>query len=145
MDPPEASRGNNLTSHLVFWSKAGMDLAPAVEQTKSRDRSLAPLRDEPMRRQRAATQAQTHGSGGSSALSDAAGMSRSAIRKGIAGLEVRKTRPKAAVQTRLRREGAGRRRLTATDPGVAAGAGAAGGADEPGRSDARAPRAWPLD
>ena len=59
--------------------------------------------DERMRRQWAATEAQTYGWGGLSAVSDATGMSRNTIRKGMAELEVRKKRPKAVVETRLRR------------------------------------------
>ena len=95
-----------------------MHVAPAIEQIKSRYRSLAPLMDERMRRQWAATEAQTYGWGGVSAVSDATGMSRNTIRKGLAELEVRKRRPKALVETRLRREGGGRKRLTVTDPGL---------------------------
>jgi Rhodopirellula transposase DDE domain len=93
-------------------------VASAIRQIKSRYRSLAPLMDERMRRQWAATEAQTYGWGGLSAVSDATGMSRNTIRKGMAELALRKAKPKAAVQTRLRREGGGRKRLTETDPGL---------------------------
>ena len=72
--------------------------------------------DERMRRQWAATEAQTYGWGGLSAVSDATGMSRNTIRKGMAELEVRRKKPKAVVGTRLRREGGGRKRLTENDP-----------------------------
>jgi len=95
-----------------------MQIPPAIEQIKSRYRSLAPLMDERMRRQWAATEAQTYGWGGVSAVSDATGMSRNTIRKGMAELEVRKRKPKAVIETRLRREGGGRKRLTVTDPGL---------------------------
>ena len=74
--------------------------------------------DERMRRQWAATEAQTYGWGGLSAVSDATGMSRNTIRKGMAELEVRKRRPKAVLATRLREEGGGRKRLTESDPGL---------------------------
>ena len=45
-------------------------------------------------------------------------MSRNTIRKGLAELEAREKRPKAVVETRLRREGGGRKCLTETDPGL---------------------------
>ena len=95
-----------------------MHVASAIGQIKSRYRSLAPLMDERMRRQWAATEAQTYGWGGLSAVSDATGMSRNTIRKGLAELEARKKRPKAVVETRLRREGGGRKCLSETDPGL---------------------------
>ena len=72
--------------------------------------------DERLRRQWAATEAQTYGWGGLSAVSDATGMSRNTIHKGMAELEVRRKKPKAVVATRLRREGGGRKRLTENDP-----------------------------
>ena len=78
-------------------SKGGNHVASAVGQIKSRYRSPAPLMDERMRRQWAATEAQTYGWGGRNAGSDAIGMSRNTIRKGMAELEVRKKRPKAVV------------------------------------------------
>ena len=95
-----------------------MHVASTVEQIKSRYRSLASLMDERMRRQWAASEAQTYGWGGVSAVSDATGMSRNTIRKGLAELEVRKKKPKALLEPRLRRQGGGRKRLTETDPGL---------------------------
>ena len=74
--------------------------------------------DERMRRQWAATEAQTFGRGGVSAVSSATGMSRNTIRKGLAELAVRKKHPRAPVAARLRQEGGGRKRLTETDPGL---------------------------
>ena len=71
-----------------------------------------------MRRQWAATEAQTHGWGGLSAVSDAMGMSRNTIRKGMTELAVRKKNPKAVVAAGLRRKGGGRKRLTESDPGL---------------------------
>ncbi|EQD68356.1 hypothetical protein B2A_00473, partial [mine drainage metagenome] len=49
--------------------------------------------DERMRRQWAATEAQTYGWGGLSAVSDATGMSRNTIRRGVAELEMHKRKP----------------------------------------------------
>ena len=60
-----------------------------------------------MRRQWAATEAQTYGWGGLSAVSIATGMSRNTIRKGLAELAVRKKNPKAGVDACLRRKGVG--------------------------------------
>ncbi len=74
--------------------------------------------DERMRRQWAATEAQTYGWGGLSAVSSATGMSRNTIRKGLAELAVRKKDPKAGVDACLRRKGGGRKCLTESDPGL---------------------------
>ena len=95
-----------------------MPIASAIRQIKSRYRSLAPLMDERMRRQWAATEAQTYGWGGLSAVSSATGMSRNTIRKGLAELAVRKQHPKARVDACLRKQGGGRKRLTESDPGL---------------------------
>lgn len=89
-----------------------------VRQIKTRYRALAPVMDERMRRQWAATEAQTYGWGGMSAVSEATGMSRNTIRKGIAEIAARKKKPKTAVSTRLRKPGGGRKRLSETDPGL---------------------------
>ena len=71
-----------------------------------------------MRRQWAATEAQTYGWGGLSAVSIATGMSRNTIRKGLAELAVCKKNPKAGVDACLRRKGGGRKCLTESDPGL---------------------------
>lgn len=90
--------------------------ASALQQIKSRYRSLAPLMDERMRRRWAATEAQTYGWGGLSAVSEATGISRNTIRKGLEELAVRKKKRKVVVESRLRREGGGRKCLTESDP-----------------------------
>ena len=90
-----------------------------LRQIKSRYRSLGPLMDERMRRQWAATEAQTYGRGGLSAVSSATGMSRNTIRRGLEELVARKKNPRAAVDARVRKQGGGRKRLTETDPGLA--------------------------
>jgi|SRR5450759_1574320 len=79
-------------------------------------RSLAPLMDERVRRQWAATEAQAYGCGGVSAVSSATGMSRKTIRKGLAELGIREQDPDASVELRLRRPGGGRKRLIESDP-----------------------------
>jgi hypothetical protein len=96
-----------------------MQDAAALRQIKSRYRGLAPLMDERMRRQWAATEAQTYGRGGVSAVSGATGMSRNTIRKGLFELAARKKNPRVPVATRIRKKGGGRKRLTETDPGIA--------------------------
>ena len=95
-----------------------MPHATALRQIKSRYRSLGPLMDERLRRQWAATEAQAYGRGGLSAVSSVTGMSRNTIRKGLGELSARKQNPKAPVESRLRKEGGGRKRLTETDPGL---------------------------
>ena len=95
-----------------------MHIAAVVEQIRSRYRSLGPVMDERVRRQWAATEAQTYGWGGLSAVSDATGMSRNTVRKGIAELKLRKKSRKAVVGTRLRKKGGGRKCLTETDTGL---------------------------
>ena len=95
-----------------------MESALSLRQIKSRYRSLAPLMDERMRRQWAASEAQTYGWGGLSAVSLATGMSRNTICKGLAELAVRKKNPRAKVASGLRKKGGGRKRLTESDPGL---------------------------
>jgi len=97
-----------------------MQISPALQQIKARYKSLMPLMDERMRRQWAASEAQTFGWGGVSAVSDATGMSRNTIRKGLGELEARKGKRKAVVDLRLRKPGGGRKRLTEKDPGLMA-------------------------
>jgi transposase len=92
--------------------------ASALRQIKARYGSLAPVMDERMRRQWAATEAQTFGWGGLSAVSIATGMSRNTIRKGLAELARRKKYPKARVDSCLRKKGGGRKRLTVSDPSL---------------------------
>jgi hypothetical protein len=90
----------------------------ALRQIESRFRTLAPLMDERMRRQWAATEAQSFGRGGTSAVSGVTGMSRNTIRKGLAELAARKKNPRAPISSSLRKKGGGRKRLTETDPGL---------------------------
>jgi len=96
-----------------------MQDAATLRQIKTRYRALEALMDERMRRRWAATEAQTYGRGGVSAVSSATGMSRNTIRKGLAELAARKKKPRAPVDARIRQKGGGRKRLTETDPGLA--------------------------
>ncbi|MHB9001119.1 MAG: ISAzo13 family transposase [Thermoanaerobaculia bacterium] len=86
-----------------------------VEQIALRYRSLAPLMDERMRRQWAASEAEAYGWGGVSAVSAAIAMSPNTIRRGIAELLERAAHPDAPVESRIRRPGGGRKALTEID------------------------------
>src|SRR5256885_1673719 len=77
---------------------------------------LAPMMDERLRRQWAASEAQACGWGGVSAVSDVIGMSPNTIRKGLGELAVRAKNPNAPVSARVRRAGGGRKRQTEVDP-----------------------------
>ena len=114
--------------------------ATAIRQIKTRYRSLAALMDERMRRQWAASEAQSYGWGGVSAVSTATGISRNTIRKGLTELAVRKKSPKAKVESRLRRKGGGRKRLTESDPGLAVAL--EGLVDPMSRGDPMSPLRW---
>ena len=72
--------------------------------------------DERMRRQWAATEAQTYGWGGMSAVSEATGLSRNTIHKGLDEIVVRNKSRKAGAAPRLRRKGGGRKCLSESDP-----------------------------
>ena len=95
-----------------------MHIASTIRQIRTRYRALTALMDERMRRQWGATEAQTYGWGGVSAVSDATGMSRNTIKRGLAELALRKKNPRAVVSSGLRKKGGGRKRLTETDPGL---------------------------
>jgi len=86
-----------------------------VRQIQRRYRSMLPLMDERMRRQWAASEAQSFGWGGVSAVSAAIGMSPNTIRRGIEELQERKRHPKAPLESRIRRPGGGRKPLTEID------------------------------
>ena len=78
--------------------------------------SLAPMMNERMRRQWAASEARAYGWGGVRAVSGAIGMSPNTIRRGLAELLDRQAHPGAPVDLRIRRVGGGRKALTENDP-----------------------------
>jgi hypothetical protein len=86
-----------------------------------RFRFLSPFLDERMRRLVAAAESESIGYGGVSAVARATGVSRRAITDGIKELRKSK-RSKGAAHTRsrVRREGAGRKRTTEKDPSLLA-------------------------
>lgn len=94
--------------------------AAARKGIQLRYAALSPLMNERMRRQWAAAEAQSHGWGGVRAVCAAIGMSHNTLRKGLRELAIRKKRPETPIPARLRRPGAGRKRVTEADPGLAA-------------------------
>src|SRR5258707_15577991 len=90
--------------------------ATAIKRLGTVYDSLATVMDERMRRQWAAAEARAYGWGGIRAVGKATGMSANTITKGLAELEARETEPRAAIATRIRHPGAGRKRVTEDDP-----------------------------
>ena len=82
---------------------------------KARFETLAPHLDERARRLLAATEAHAAGRGGVAAVSEATGVARSTIGRGLA--ELRST---ASLKHRIRRPGGGRRPKAETEPGLLA-------------------------
>ena len=81
-----------------------------------RFRSLSPFLDERMRRLVAAAESEAIGYGGVSAVARATGVSRRAITEGVKELSRRTAAREAASPSRIRREGAGRKRTIEKDP-----------------------------
>jgi hypothetical protein len=84
-----------------------------------RFRSLSPFLDERMRRLVAAAESEAIGYGGVSAVARATGVSRRAITEGMKELNRRRTARKAVpAPSRIRRQGAGRKRSIDKDPSL---------------------------
>ena len=84
-----------------------------------RFRSLSSFLDERMRRLVAAAESEAIGYGGVSAVARATGVSRRAITEGIKELrKAKKTKRGAHTASRIRRQGAGRKRSIEKDPGL---------------------------
>jgi hypothetical protein len=96
-----------------------MQDAAAIQRIESRYIALAPLMDERMRRQWAAAEARSYGCGSLRAVSYATGISPTTIAVGRTELEAREADPNAPPESRLRKSGGGRKRLTAVDPKLA--------------------------
>ena len=97
-----------------------MQDAAAIQGIESRFAALATLMDERMRRQWAAAEARSYGWGGVRAVSRATGLSPNTISKGLMELEAHEANPSAVREARIRKPGAGRKRATVADPGLAA-------------------------
>ena len=93
-----------------------MQDAASAEQIAMKYLSLAPMMNERMRRQWAASEARAYGWGGVRAVSGAIGMSPNTIRRGLAELLDRQAHPGAPEDLRIRRPGGGRKALTENDP-----------------------------
>ena len=88
-----------------------------VQRVRRKYRSLSPEMDERLRRQWAAAEARDHGWGGVTLVARATGLSRTTITAGLRELDLPpKQRLEAA--KRVRRPGAGRRRLLEADPAL---------------------------
>jgi Rhodopirellula transposase DDE domain len=88
----------------------------SAEQIAMKYFSLAPVMDERMRRQWAASEARAYGWGGVRTVSGAIGMSPNTIRRGLAELQDRQAHPDAPMDSRIRQPGGGRKTLTENDP-----------------------------
>src|SRR5580704_8903285 len=90
--------------------------AAAMERIQQKYAALDPVMDERLRRQWAAVEANTLGWGGVSLVARATGLARNTITHGVREIEERKREPNAPVPVRLRKAGAGPKRLTEKDP-----------------------------
>lgn len=97
-----------------------MQDATRIERIGAKFRSLDAVLDERARRQWAAAEAREYGYGGVTAVSVATGLARNTIAAGLRELEYREGHPDEPVSARLRRGGAGRKRLTEADPDLVA-------------------------
>src|SRR4051794_39761428 len=90
--------------------------ASPIEQIRRKFAALDAVLDERARRQWAAAEAEELGYGGISCVARATGLARDTIRAGLRELRYRQEHPDEAVSPRLRKPGAGRKALTASDP-----------------------------
>lgn len=93
-----------------------MQDANTLERIRQKFAALDPVMDERVRRQWAASEAIALGWGGVSLTAQAIGLARNTITQGVRELRERQTWPETAVSERVRRVGAGRKRVTETDP-----------------------------
>ena len=91
-----------------------MDVA-LTETVKAKFVALDPLFDERLRRRWAAVEARGIGRGGIARVAAATGMSRTTIRAGLKELAAKQAAEAEPETVRVRRPGAGRKRLTAHD------------------------------
>lgn len=93
-----------------------MQDAAVIERIRNKFHTLDAVLDERSRRQWAATEAREYGYGGVTAVAAATGLARDTVAAGLRELEYRACHPDEPVAQQLRQPGAGRKRLTATDP-----------------------------
>jgi Rhodopirellula transposase DDE domain len=97
-----------------------MQDATLIERIRLKYLALDAVLDERSRRQWAAVEARDYGYGGVTAIAAATGLARDTIAAGLRELEYRESHPDEPVTTRLRHGGAGRKRLTESDPTMVA-------------------------
>jgi len=90
--------------------------AETVERIRQKFAAIGAAMDERLRRQWAAAEATALGWGGVSAVAEATGLAWNTIKAGVRELEHRAAHPGKPVSSRIRGSGAGRKRLTETDP-----------------------------
>lgn len=90
-----------------------MEIA-TIKLIREKFHALAATFEERSRRQWAAVEARAYGAGGVTAVSRATGLARDTIRAGLRELAYREEHPEP--DERMRRKGAGRKRLTEKDP-----------------------------
>jgi hypothetical protein len=119
---------------------AVMQDALAIERIQARFQDLAPMMDERMRRQWAASEAKTYGWGGVQAVARATGLSPTTIRRGTVELRARATSLETSISGRVRRVGGGRKRQAVADPGLMAAL--EGLVESTTRGDPESPLRW---
>ena len=98
-----------------------MSIAPEViEALRAKFETLLPLLDERAQRLTLAAEARSLGHGGIAAVARASGSSRSRVQAGVAELEGGEAAQSSGSSGRVRRPGAGRKRVTESDPGIVA-------------------------
>jgi Rhodopirellula transposase DDE domain len=90
--------------------------AAVIERIRRKFQALAPVMDERMRRQWAASEARELCWGGVACVAKATGLSRTTISAGLDELKSQSTNPPAS--SRIRRPGGGRKPLAEHDPGL---------------------------
>jgi len=93
-----------------------MQDASVIERIRRKFLALDAVLDERSRRHWAAAEARDYGYGGVTAVATATGLARDTIAAGLRELEYRDSHPDEPVAECLRRSGAGRKRLTESDP-----------------------------
>ena len=90
--------------------------ARTIQKIRQKFLALSPVMDERMRRQWAASEAAALGWGGVTAVAQATGLAWNTVKAGMRELDHRAAHPQEPVGQGIRRSGAGRKRITQTDP-----------------------------
>lgn len=114
--------------------------ATTIERIRQKYLALAPVMDERMRRQWAASEADEIGWGGITAVAEATGMAWNTVKAGQRELKLRAAGADEPLGDRVRRTGGGRKPLTHTDPQLLAALEAL--VDPVTRGDPESPLRW---